>query len=80
MLRLLTRERKARSASVIVLDGLFVLEETVRSEAAFRKFVNNLSTFASLTGSAILLLTNRARSPRSPEYTMVDGWIELGTQ
>lgn len=78
ILRLLAHERKARSASLIVLDGLFVLEETVNSEAEFRKFVNHLATFASLTGSTILLLTNSARSPHSPEYTMVDGWIELG--
>ncbi len=63
-----------------MLDGLFVLEETAHSEAEFRKFINNLSTVAHLTGSTILLLTNSARSPRSPEYTMVDGWLELGTQ
>ena len=80
ILRLLTHERKRRSASLIVLDGLFVLEETVQSEAEFRKFVNSLSAFARLTGTTILLLTNSARSASSPEYTMVDGWLELGMQ
>lgn len=80
ILRLLTHERKTHSASLIVLDGLFVLEETARSEAAFRKFINNLSGFAYMSGSTILLLTNNARHPRSPEYTMVDGWLELGIQ
>ncbi|MEH6388942.1 MULTISPECIES: ATPase domain-containing protein [Pseudomonas] len=80
ILRLLSRERKARSASLIVLDGLFVLEESVHTESDFRKFVNNLSTFANLTDTTILLLTNSARGPHSPEYTMVDGWFELGRQ
>lgn len=80
VLRLLTQERKARHASLIVLDGLFVLEESGSSEAEFRRFVNDLSTFAHMSGTTILLLTNSARSPRSPEYTMVDGWLELGTE
>ncbi|WP_150305569.1 ATPase domain-containing protein [Pseudomonas saliphila] len=80
ILRLLTHERKTRGASLIVLDGLFVLEETVHTEAEFRKFVNNLSAFANLSGCTMLLLTNSARGPHSPEYTMVDGWIELGRQ
>lgn len=79
ILRLLTQERKARNSTLIVLDGLFVLEETISSAALFRKFINNLSSFAHLTGTTILLLTNSGRSSRSPEYTMVDGWLELGT-
>ncbi len=78
ILRLLTKERKARGSALVVLDGLFVLEETIGSAPLFRKFINNLSSFAHLTGTTILLLTNSARSSRSPEYTMVDGWLELG--
>lgn len=80
ILRMLTSERKAHRASVIVLDGLFVLEESASSEAEFRKFINDLSSFAQLTGCTILLLTNSARSPNRPEYTMVDGWLELGIE
>lgn len=79
ILRMLTRERKIHDPALIVLDGLFILEETASSQSDFRRFVNNLSSFAHLTGSTILLLTNSARTPRSPEYTMVDGWIELGS-
>ena len=78
ILRLLSRERKARNASLIILDGLFVLEESAHSEAEFRQFVNNLSTYASITGCTVLLLTNSGRGPHNPEYTMVDGWLELG--
>lgn len=79
ILRLLTQERKSLSPGLIVLDGLFVLEEAIASAAGFRKFINILSSYAHLTNTTILLLTNSARSPRSPEYTMVDGWLELGT-
>lgn len=80
ILKLLTRERHTRSARVVVLDGLFLLEDRLSSEAEFRRFVNGLSVFANLTGALVLLLTNSKRSAHTPEYTMVDTWIELGTE
>jgi circadian clock protein KaiC len=80
ILKLLTRERQTRSARVVVLDGLFLLEDRLSSEAEFRRFVNGLSVFANLTGALVLLLTNSKRSAHTPEYTMVDTWIELGTE
>lgn len=77
ILQLLGKETKARPASLIVLDGLFVVEETAGNEAEYRKFINDIATFASLTNSTILLLTNSERGRGSPEFTMVDGWLEL---
>ena len=47
------------------------------SEREFRFFMHQLQGLAHMTGCTMLLLTNAARTPSSPEYTMVDGWIEL---
>lgn len=80
ILEFLASEAKARKASLLVLDGLFVLEETAQSACEFRKFINDLAMLANLIGCTILLLTNSARQPSSPEYTMVDGWIELAVR
>lgn len=78
VLRLLSSESRARNADLVVLDGLFVIEERVASEAIFRRFINDLAALAHIAGTTMLLLTNSRRTPSSPEYTMVDGWIELG--
>lgn len=80
ILRLINRESQKRGTSLIVIDGVFVLEETVNSEREFRKFVNYLSNLASLLKATILMLTNSKRTQASPEYTMVDGWFELATR
>lgn len=80
VLRFLMRNAKNRKASVIVLDGLFALEETTESERTFREFINDVAAFADMSGCTVLLLTNSDRSGGSPEFTMVDGWIELGSE
>lgn len=78
VLQLLRSESRERQASLIVLDGLFALEETAQSAKEFRKFINDLTTLAGLIGCTMLLLTNTGRCcTESVEYTMVDGWIEL---
>lgn len=77
VLDFLRRNGRERDASLVVLDGLFVLEETAHSEREFREFINDIAVLADMVGCAILLLTNSKRSSGSPEYTMVDGWIEL---
>ncbi len=79
ILRYLTRNGKRQQASLIVIDGLFALEENAASERAFREFINDLSIYADVVGCTILLLTNSKRDSGSPEFTMVDGWIQLGS-
>ncbi len=79
ILRLLHSESRRMGARTIVVDGLFALEESVASERDFRKFVNDLAILANLLGSTILLLTSSRRGATSPEFTMVDGWFEIGT-
>ena len=76
--RMIQREVRARKPGVVVLDGLYAAgERGGESEHAFRRFINELSTLAAASGFTLLLLTNANRKPSSPEYTMVDGWIEL---
>lgn len=80
ILRMLAEETKRYDSGLVVLDGLFALQEKVDSDRAFRLFMNQLQNFAHLTGSTLLLLTNSDRGAGSPEYTMVDGWLELAVQ
>lgn len=77
VMKLVRDEREKRGADVIVLDGLFVIDEELNSHREFRLFVNQLQAYAHVSGCTMLLLTNAERNPSSPEYTMVDGWIEL---
>jgi len=79
VLRYLSRNGKRQDASLIVIDGLFALEENAASERAFREFINDLSIYADVVGCTILLLTNSKRNSGSPEFTMVDGWLHLGS-
>src|SRR5690606_33629751 len=77
VLELIAREAKTYGATLVILDGLFVLEESVGSEKSFRKFINDLAMLAEMMHCTILLLTNSQRNSSSPEYTMVDAWIEM---
>ncbi len=79
VLRFLIRNTKNQGASLIVLDGLFALEESAETERSFREFINDLSVFADMNRCTVLLLTNSERGAGSPEFTMVDGWIELNS-
>jgi circadian clock protein KaiC len=78
LLHLVGSEARTHQANLVVLDGLFVLGDAGLSESDYRKFVNDLALQAELMGCTVLLLTNSKRTADSPEYTMVDGWIELG--
>ncbi|XKH37288.1 RAD55 family ATPase [Azospirillum doebereinerae] len=75
--RLVRTEVERHGAELIVLDGLFAVEETASSAHAFRRLVHELQAHAHVTGQTMLLLTNSRHNPASPEYTMVDGWIEM---
>lgn len=77
VLKLIQTEIRSRKASLLVLDGLFVLQESAGSPADFRRFINNIETLSLLLRCTILLLTSDRFSPEKPEYTMVDGWVEL---
>ncbi|HEY4559770.1 MAG TPA: ATPase domain-containing protein, partial [Lysobacter sp.] len=80
LLQLMATEARSHGADLVVLDGLFVLADAGLSESEYRKFVNDLALQAELMGCTVLLLTNSRRASDSPEYTMVDGWVELGRE
>lgn len=77
VIRLLSQEARRSKASLVILDGLFVIHDVAGNEHEFRTFVHELQGQAALLGITLLILTNQQRLPSSPEFTMVDGWIEL---
>ena len=76
VMKLLAHEVGRRNATLVVVDGLFVVHDAAE-DADFRRFIHEIQGQAAMTGATFLLLTNQRRDPSSPEYTMVDGWIEL---
>jgi circadian clock protein KaiC len=74
---LLRREIRTHNATLLVLDGLVVTEESSGSDREFRKFIHELQAHIAIEGCTALLLTNGRRNEYHPEHTMVDGVIEL---
>lgn len=75
----LRREIRARSVSLLVLDGLVSAEETAGTPREFKKFIHELQTQAGLTDCTMVLLTSAAVEQRfvAAEHTMVDGLFEV---
>jgi circadian clock protein KaiC len=78
LLTVLRKTVTARSATLLVLDGLVSAEEAAPTAKDFKKFVHELQIVCSMTACTALLLSS-TESPRlfQPEHTMVDGIIEL---
>jgi circadian clock protein KaiC len=74
---LLRREIRTHNATLLVLDGLIVTEESSGSDRDSRKFIHELQAHIAIEGCTALLLTNGRRNEYHPEHTMVDGLIEL---
>lgn len=80
LLHLIVQEIRERRPSLLVFDGFLAIGEFLdpkRRDNEFRRFLNELGALAAQNRITMLLLTNSDRSPSSPEYTMIDGWIEL---
>ena len=74
---LLRREIRNHNATLLVLDGLVVIEEGSGSDRDFRKFIHELQAHIAIEGCTALLLTNGRRNRYHPEHTLIDGIIEL---
>lgn len=76
------QEVRSSHATTVVLDGLATVGEAVPSNLELKKFVHELQTQAVFTGCTMFLLTSGIKYPlpTSPEYTMVDGLVELRTR
>ncbi|MFP2925863.1 RAD55 family ATPase [Pyxidicoccus sp. 3LG] len=77
LLELLRREVRNHNASILVLDGLVQAQEAAGSSRDFKKFIHELQVAAGLARFTSLMLTSTNGPTVPPEYTMVDGILEL---
>jgi circadian clock protein KaiC len=76
LLNLIRREVRNRKATLLVIDGLVVAEESADSVLDLKKFIHELQSHSGLLGCTTFLLGSSTPGVR-PERTMVDGLIEL---
>ncbi len=77
---LIRKEIRQRQTSLLVLDGLMTAQAVSDSELDFKSFIDQLHGYTEVNGCTTLLLSHRASQGDTvyrPEYTMVDGIIEL---
>lgn len=68
-----------RQASLMVLDGVGAAREASGDPIEYKKFLHELQAFVNMCGCSVLLLSgDDAPAECRPEYTLVDGVIELG--
>ena len=77
LVTLLRREIAARRAEIMILDGLVAAEDRAASDTEFKKFIQELQAQAALHDCTVFLLTTAKGQAIPPEYTMVDGILEL---
>ena len=77
---MLRREITSRKASVMILDGFATAQRTSPREQDFNEFVHDLQAVAITTDCTMFLLTSAAGIREAPEYTIVDGIVELRDQ
>ncbi len=65
---LLTREVRAHSASLLVIDSTATMAEVARSGVAYRKFLRELATSAALADCTVLMLVPHSDRPEAEEY------------
>lgn len=65
------------AANLIIIDGFLAISESSSSVSELKKFLQDLQLYADLVGATVLLLAGPAVDESRPEYTMVDGILEL---
>lgn len=66
---------------VFVVDGVVSLHESAPDSREYKKLIRELQVLAAMTGSAVILLSSSDQTTRfRPEYTMVDGIIDISIQ
>jgi circadian clock protein KaiC len=71
------RQGDPGSGGILVIDGFLVISEASGSVTELKKFIQDLQVYADLMGAVVILLAGPAIDESRPEYTMVDGIIEL---
>jgi circadian clock protein KaiC len=78
LMKVLRETLAARPSDLLVLDGLMNAEEAAPTERQFKRFIHDVQTLSSLTGTTTLLLSSGQRPlGMQPEHTVVDGIIEI---
>lgn len=80
LLALLRREIVARRATVLVLDGFATAQRAAGDAQGFDEFVHELQGVAVATDCTVFLLSSTSGVKDTPEYTIVDGVVELSDQ
>jgi circadian clock protein KaiC len=75
MLRRIVREHRA---DLLVLDGMMNAGAVGATSVEYKKFINELQTWVGMVGCTVLFLRSAGNDVAvEPEYTMVDGILEL---
>ena len=80
LLKLVRGAVREHRADLLVLDGMVIASVLANSGTDYKKFINELQTWAGMYGCTVLFLTSAGvGSASQPEHTMVDGIFEFGT-
>ena len=71
------RGGQQEAGNFIVIDGFLVISDASSSTSELKKFIQDLQLYADLVGATVLLLAGPTADETRPEYTMVDGILEL---
>lgn len=78
LLALLRRIVREHRADLLVLDGLMHAGAVGATSVEYKKFINELQTWVGMVGCTVLFLRSAGNDVAvEPEYTMVDGILEL---
>ncbi len=80
ILEALSRVVKERQATLLIIDGLMTFHDLFPETQDVRRFIYQLGSVLTTLGATVLLTTTAGQdpvNPRYPEYTIVDGTIEL---
>jgi len=72
-----SKRAEESSEAIVVIDGFLVISDQSANVTELKKFMQELQLYADLIGATVLLLAGPAVDESRPEYTMVDGIIEL---
>jgi circadian clock protein KaiC len=77
LLKLVRQVVRESKASLLVVDGMITAAAIARTDLEYKKFVQELQSWIEVVGCTVVLLTSARASELRPEYTMVDGIVEL---
>ena len=77
---LLRREIVKHGATILILDGFATAQRKGYEEESFNEFVHELQSVAIATGCTMFLLSSARGVKETPEYTVVDGIVEMSDQ